>query len=101
METEHGAIAVIMNSRYGLGSEDSPESPSGLYDESFFKGVFEKDIRQFGPANHYSKEDHIWHVNENGMRWAFYETNLLGDPELAFKDPSPQVSVSVEITNPI
>jgi len=101
VETEHGAIAVIMNSRYGLGSEYSPESPSGLYDESFFKGVFEKDIRQFGPANHYSKEDHIWHVNENGMRWAFYETNLLGDPELAFKDPSPQVSVSVEITNPI
>jgi len=35
------------------------------------------------------------------MRWVFYETNLLGDPELAFKDPSPQVTISVEITNPI
>lgn len=101
VETEHGAIAVIMNSRYGLGSQLSPESPSGLYDESFFKGVFEKDIKQFGPANHYSKEDHIWHINENGMRWAYYQTNLLGDPELAFKDPSPEVTVSVEITNPI
>jgi len=101
VETEHGAIAVIMNSRYGLGSQKSPESPSGLYDESFFKAVFEKDIKQFGPANHYSKEDQIWRINENGMRWVFYETNLFGDPELSFKDPSPDVKVSVEITNPI
>ena len=101
VETEHGAIAAILNARYGLGSETSPESPSGLYDESFFEAVFTHDIRQFGPANHHSKQDHVWHINENGMRWAYYETNLFGDPQLSLKNPTPQVDVSVEITNPI
>jgi len=100
VETEHGAIGVVMNSRYGLGSETSPMSPSGAYDESFFKAVFEEDIRQTGAANHYSKEKNIWQINENGYRWAFYETNLFGDPEIALKEPTPSIEVSVDITKP-
>lgn len=100
VETPHGAIGVIMNSRYGLGSENTAESPSGAYDESFFKAVFEENIRKIGPANHYSKEAHVNRINENGMRWAFYETNLFGDPEIAIKDPNPTVDVDVSITQP-
>ncbi|MBS3777982.1 MAG: hypothetical protein KGY50_01660, partial [Candidatus Thermoplasmatota archaeon] len=53
-----------------------------------------------GPANHYSKEAHANRINENGMRWAFYETNLFGDPEIAIKDPNPTVDVEVFITQP-
>jgi hypothetical protein len=101
VETEHGAIATIMNARYGLGSQYTLESPSGAYDKSFFTAVFNHSIRQFGPANHYSKQDHIWQIDENGMRWAYYETNLLGDPELSIKKPLPDVAVNVDIQNPV
>jgi hypothetical protein len=89
-ELPFGAHACILNARYGLGSEDSPISPSGAYDESFFKALFTENIKELGPANHYSKEDNIWRVNQNGFRWALYQTNLFGDPNLRIKDPSEQ-----------
>ncbi len=86
-ELEYGAYACILNARYGLGSEDSIESPSGAYDESFFKALFTEDIKALGHASHYSKEDNVWRIDENGMRWCYYQTNLFGDPELNIKDP--------------
>ncbi len=101
VETPHGAFAVIMNARFGLGSEDTLYAPSQILDESFFKALFTEDIRQLGRANHYSKEDHIWHINENGIRWVYYETNLLGDPEVAIKDSTPSnVELTVSIIHP-
>jgi len=101
VETPHGAFAVIMNARFGLGSEDTLYAPSQIIDESFFKALFTEDIRQLGKANHYSKEDHIWHINENGIRWVYYETNLLGDPEVAIKDPTPSnVELTISISHP-
>ncbi|EMR73304.1 Peptidase family C25, partial [Thermoplasmatales archaeon SCGC AB-539-N05] len=86
-EIPYGAYACILNARYGLGSEDSMESPSGAYDESFYKALFMENIRELGRANHYSKEDNIWRIDENGMRWCYYQTNLFGDPELKIQDP--------------
>jgi hypothetical protein len=101
VETPHGAFAVIMNARFGLGSENTLYAPSQILDESFFKALFTEDIRQLGRANHYSKEDHIWHINENGIRWVYYETNLLGDPEVAIKDPSSSnVELTISVTHP-
>jgi hypothetical protein len=87
-EIPYGAYACILNARYGLGSEDSPISPSGAYDESFFEALFTENIKELGHANHYSKEDNIWRINDNGFRWAFYQTNLFGDPNLRIKDPT-------------
>ncbi len=81
-EIPNGAFACILNARYGLGSEDTLESPSGAYDESFFRQVFENNILELGRANHFAKEDHIFEIDENGMRWCFYQTNLFGDPAL-------------------
>jgi len=94
VETPHGAFAVIMNARYGLGMEESTDAPSQRYDISFFKAVFEEGIRELGRANHYSKEDNVWRIDEPGMRWAYYETNLLGDPQLSFKKP--EIGISIE-----
>jgi len=88
VETPHAAFAVIMNARYGLGSEDTLVSPSQVVDESFFKALFNLSLRALGQANHYAKEDHVWHINENGIRWVFYETNLFGDPALRIKPNS-------------
>jgi hypothetical protein len=84
-EIPYGAYACILNARYGLGSENSPIAPSGSYDESFYKALFSKNIRELGRASHFSKEDNIWRINENGYRWCYYQTNLFGDPELRIK----------------
>ena len=88
VEIPNGSFACILNARYGLGSEDSIESPSGAFDDSFFKALFTENIKQLGRANHYSKEDNVWHIDENGIRWCYYQTNLFGDPELSIKDPA-------------
>ena len=87
-EIPYGAFACILNARYGLGSETSPISPSGSYDESFYKAVFTEKIRELGRASHYSKEDNIWRIDENGYRWCYYQTNLFGDPSLRIKNPA-------------
>jgi hypothetical protein len=87
-EMQYGAFACILNARYGLGAENSIESPSGAYDESFFKALFNENIRELGAANHWSKQDNIWRIDENGMRWCYYQTNLFGDPELMIKNPN-------------
>lgn len=101
VETHYGAFAVIMNARYGLGSEDSLDSPSQALDESFFKALFEENIREIGKANHYSKEDNIWQINANGIRWVYYQTNLFGDPELSIKNPDyTPFDIFVDITTP-
>lgn len=87
-EIPYGAYACILNARYGLGSENSPIAPSGSYDESFYKALFTENIRELGGANHFSKQDNIWRINENGYRWCYYQTNLFGDPQLRIKYPN-------------
>jgi hypothetical protein len=87
-EIPYGAYACTLNARYGLGSENSPISPSGSYDESFYKALFTENIRELGGANHFSKQDNVWRINENGYRWCYYQTNLFGDPQLRIKYPN-------------
>ena len=97
---KHGAFACIMNARYGLGRENSTDSPGERYDLSFFKALFQENIREIGGANHYSKEDNVWRIDENGMRWTYYETNLFGDPMVRIKEPGNKIEVNVEIKKP-
>ncbi|KYK24510.1 hypothetical protein AYK24_05995 [Thermoplasmatales archaeon SG8-52-4] len=84
VKTSYAAIGGIWNARFGLGSNNTLDSPSGAYDISFFKAIFEENITEMGRASHYSKEDNIPRIAENGMRWCYYETNLFGDPEVSF-----------------
>ncbi|KAA0000142.1 MAG: hypothetical protein FE047_02205 [Thermoplasmata archaeon] len=98
---EHGAFACIMNSRYGLGMENSTDSPGQRYDLAFFKAIFEENIKEIGKANHYSKEINVWRINENGMRWIYYETNLFGDPQIAIREPMEKVNISLEVIKPL
>jgi hypothetical protein len=102
VENRYGAFAVIMNSRYGLGSENSLDSPSQFLDNSFFKALFKNNIREIGKANHYSKEDNIWRIDENGVRWVYYETNLFGDPETSIKNPYQiNTDIIINLTKPL
>lgn len=101
VEAPHGAFATIMNSRYGLGMENSLDSPSQRYDLAFFDALYNQDIREIGRANHASKEANVYRINEPGMRWVYYETNLLGDPEAQIKPVEPiDVDITLDITKP-
>ncbi|PKP59855.1 MAG: hypothetical protein CVT89_00775 [Candidatus Altiarchaeales archaeon HGW-Altiarchaeales-2] len=79
--SEHGAFAVIMNSRYGWGKFHSTDAPSQKFDRQFWDAVFGKNITNIGKANQDSKEDNIGGITDPKIRWVYYETNLLGDPE--------------------
>ncbi len=85
--SEHGAFAVIMNSRYGWGAYNSTNGASQHPDREFFNALFGEDKRHLGEANHYSKEASIGFLPDPCIRWVIYETNLLGDPETSIKIP--------------
>ncbi|MCK5126165.1 MAG: hypothetical protein KAR42_07905 [candidate division Zixibacteria bacterium] len=87
IKIDEGAFAVIMNARYGFGQFNSTDGASQRYDREFWDAVFNpaEGKAQIGPANHDSKEDNIYRVNDDYMRWCMYELHLFGDPSISFK----------------
>jgi hypothetical protein len=90
VKTDHGAFAGVWNARYGWGRPKSTDGPSQKFDREFFDAIFNEGLRNpkfrcIGVANQDSKEDNIWRINENCMRWCYYELNLFGDPQLSLK----------------
>jgi len=87
IKIDGGAYAVVMNARYGYGEFYSTDGPSQRYDREFWDAVFnpEEELPELGKANSDSKEDNIYRINEDYMRWCCYELNLFGDPTLAFR----------------
>ncbi|MBC7080935.1 MAG: choice-of-anchor J domain-containing protein [Thermoplasmatales archaeon] len=83
--SEHGAFAVIMNANYGWATKRSTDGASQAYDREFFDAVYGENIREIGKANQDSKEDNLYRLQQNCMRWCYYELNLLGDPEIKIK----------------
>ncbi|MBC7081665.1 MAG: choice-of-anchor J domain-containing protein [Thermoplasmatales archaeon] len=81
----NGPFAVIMNANYGWGRHHSTDGPSQAYDRAFFHVIFGENIRELGKANQLSKEYNLYRLQEDCMRWCYYEINLLGDPEIAVK----------------
>jgi len=117
-KSSRGAFAAVMNDRYGYGQHKSTDGPSQRYDREFWDAIYGEDKITLGEANHDSKEDNLYRINENVMRIIYYETNLFGDPalkvhgaggpELAFSptshdfgnvDKGEIVSTSLEIWN--
>ena len=82
IKTDHGAFAVIMNARYGFGQHNSTDGASQRFDREFWDAIFNtsEGKPQIGKANQDSKEDNLYRVNEDYMRWCYYELNLFGDP---------------------
>ena len=88
-----GTVAYIGNSRYGWFEPGYPGGgPSDLYDQQFFKSLFDCDVYNIGEVFAYSKMMYISSSQEdgNGMRWLQYAINLLGDPELPIWTASPR-----------
>jgi len=90
LRSEKAAFALVMNARYGWGSGYSTDGPSQRFDREFWDAVFNpaENKPQLGKANHDSKEDNLYRINESCMRWCYYEATLFGDPTLEIKIPS-------------
>ncbi|MBN1280241.1 MAG: choice-of-anchor D domain-containing protein, partial [Candidatus Thermoplasmatota archaeon] len=80
VKTPHAAFAGIWNVRYGWGKADSTDGASQRYHREFIDAFFGEGIRSLGLANHDSKHDNLYRINEQCMRYVNYGLNLFGDP---------------------
>lgn len=100
VKTNHGAFAVIANTRYGLCVQSpsgiQPWGPSQHFNRQFWDAIFGESqhchrLRELGPANQDSKEDNIFRIIKPltypSNLWCYYEITLFGDPQIAIKDP--------------
>ena len=97
VKNTHGAFAGIWNARYGWFWSYSTDGDSQRFHRQFWDAVFGENIKEIGRANHDSKEDNLFLIQRSCIRWVYYETNLFGDPAVAFVNASgikPQLRVS-------
>ncbi|MCP4631670.1 MAG: hypothetical protein GY855_01995 [candidate division Zixibacteria bacterium] len=93
IKIDYGAFAAVMNARLGWTEywvdPNSNDGPSQRYMREFWDAVLNPDENkpQLGRANHDSKEDQLYRINEGAMRWCCYETNLFGDPSVSIRLP--------------
>ena len=79
--TGSGAFAGVWNSRYGwYQPSDVIRGPSAYFHRHFIDALFRQELVELGLANQWSHERCAPMVNEECMRWCYYETNLFGDP---------------------
>ncbi|MHC4605993.1 MAG: C25 family cysteine peptidase, partial [Planctomycetota bacterium] len=87
LTTSHrsGAYAVVYNSRYGWGMQNSTDGPSQRFDRQFWHAYFDAYVHDLGALNAESHERNLWGLDDYCIRWCIYETNLLGDPETSVR----------------
>ena len=85
VKTEHGAFAGIWNVRAGLGREYSTDGPSNRFDREFWDALYNEKLETIGKANHDSKEDNIFLLDQFGIHWCMMGTNLFGDPAVQIR----------------
>jgi hypothetical protein len=79
---DDGAVAVIMNSRYGWGDPGGTNGSSQYFDREFFDAMFAEGIYAIADANDDSKVDALWAIDSGANRWCHYQLNVFGDPAL-------------------
>jgi hypothetical protein len=84
VKTDNAAFAVIMNARYGWYNPGGTDASSQHYHREFWDAVFSEHKTIIGEANHDSKEDNLYRINDDCMRWTYYALNLFGDPSVDF-----------------
>jgi hypothetical protein len=87
---EHGAVAFVGNSRYGWAESGTTNGASQYFDRQFFDALFGEEITTLGAMNDDSKADNLWALDYPGIRWCYYEQNLLGDPSLSIWTDVPE-----------
>nr|MBN2278294.1 choice-of-anchor J domain-containing protein [candidate division Zixibacteria bacterium] len=85
IKTDNGAFAAIMNARYGWGELNSTDGASQRFNREFWDAIFSpaEGKPELGRANHDSKEDNLYRIDDDCMRWCYYELNLFGDPTIS------------------
>ena len=86
---ETGAFALVANARYGFGARDSTDGPSQRFARRFWDALFGEGIDSIGKMNADAREDNIANIDEENIRWCYFQTNLFGDPALRIKDSAP------------
>jgi hypothetical protein len=87
-----GFFAAVMNSRAGVGSRDSTDGASQLFNRYFWDGYFgAKKIRTLGALNANAHESALPRMGVIGagggtLRWCFQQSNLFGDPMTRFPE---------------
>ena len=77
-----GAVAVIMNSRYGWGTPPSM-GPSEKIDNKFYDWYFRRDSIEIGVTHARSKDFYAYSAQAQGVwRWCYWGLNLFGDPNM-------------------
>ncbi|MCK4366123.1 MAG: hypothetical protein KAW45_08730, partial [Thermoplasmatales archaeon] len=93
VKTDNGAVAAIMNAHLGIGQYLGTDGPSQRYHREFWDAVFGDMTNTFGKAIQGCREDNLYRINENFMRFCFYEINLFGDPAAELiHGPHPQLA---------
>jgi hypothetical protein len=81
-----GGVAFIGNSRFGLVNLSESE-----LDPEFYKSLFVDGYNHIGQAHADSKQTFVGLANDQQMRYALFELNLLGDPELSIRGIAPDL----------
>jgi len=84
VKTDNAAFAAIMNARYGWYNPGGTDASSQHYHREFWDAVFGEGKTIIGLASHDSKEDNLYRINDDCMRWSYYALNLFGDPAADF-----------------
>ncbi|MDI6839715.1 MAG: C25 family cysteine peptidase [bacterium] len=94
LNKDGGAVAVIMNSRTGVGRPSVGMYYSELLDTSFYHETFRSTYLyhdHIGVAHAVSKDCYVsWTTWEDRWPWCIYELNLFGDPELPMWTDEPK-----------
>jgi len=97
----NGAFSVVMNSRYGYGAGNSTNGISQQFARMFWDGAFLSNVENnIGKVNSYSHESNNWRMSSSYLKHIYYETNLLGDPEVSIKIPVVNRNLRVNLTAP-
>ncbi len=91
----HGAFAAVMNTRQGWGAYNSTDGASHRYNRAFWDAVYNDSLIRLGRALQNAREDNVWRINEDCMRWCYYEITLFGDPAIALQTPPPDTEQPV------
>ncbi|MCF7809955.1 T9SS type A sorting domain-containing protein [bacterium] len=76
----NGFVAFLCNGRYGWGNGNSVDGASQQFEREFIDAIFAENITKIGETNQDSKEDIVDMCGSGGMRWCYFQVNLLGDP---------------------
>ncbi len=96
--TGGGVFAFIGNTRYGWYMPGGIDGASQFYDRQYFTGLYETLNNRLGQALTYSRQQNLnAALNNDVMRWCYYEVVLFGDPSIEVKYPDPSLPLlSVE-----